>query len=255
MKVDTRRLRFELSTAADGVALILRRLPGMNRRTRPIMRIAAGATAIALLAPLSGCLSSVPPVEAAEPGESQRPTAPTPTWTSVEVGEHPDLTFERGASLEPGMVTQWSDGLRDEQGWRMSSPDDGQGNWSYATRDGTCVARFWQGHVEDMAATDDLKASDFVLASVIEADPEELEGKVSTGAFSHRLSGLGSVDNRYLHGTFDDGVSWNIAARGFAATRSAVIVDVKCAPGGDATKTAGVVWRENAVRADRARNQ
>jgi len=215
------------------------------------MVAAMHAATHAVIAALTGCSSVASGDDASTPAvvEKSEAPSPTPTWTTVHVGKLPDLTFEGGASIASDAVTQWSDGLVDEQGWLMSSPDDGHGSWAYTTVDGDCVATFWQGSMAGMDTEDDRLASDIVLATLIGGDPAGLQDKISSGTFSHDVSSHGSVDNRFMHGTFDDGMTWALAARGFAQTGSAVYVDVQCREL-DALEVAGFVWNENAVRVD-----
>lgn len=226
----------------------------MNRRKRAYgSTAAASATVLITAVTLTGCLA-IPDSGAtsstgatSSAGASKTPrAAASPAATTIVTDDNPDLTFAAGSSIPVDAVTQWSDGLADEPDWRMSSPDDGHGSWAYMTVDGECVATFWQGRMQNMNTADDLAASDIVLATLVGVEPASLPN-VNTGTFSHQISDHGSVDNRFMHGTFDDGMTWVLAARGFARTDSAVYVDVQCR-GKDAEKVAGFVWNENAVR-------
>lgn len=215
------------------------------------MGAAAGAAALALTSVLlTGCLAASTEKKEADPdpAPSRSASSPAPTESTASEGDG-DLTFERGADIKPGTITQWSDGMVDEEDWQLSSPDNGQGGWAYSTTDGACTASFWQGAVHDMVAEDDREASDFLLAALLNVKPADLQGKIGDGTFSHRVSGQGSVDQRFVQGKVDDGTTWIFAARGFAQTKSAVYVDVRCTTG-DVSKAAALVWKENAVIAE-----
>lgn len=228
----------------------------MNRNIHRRGKTAGALVTLITALALTGCI----PVASTGDASSTAPSAdapttpaaspsPTPTFETFEVGTGPDLTFLDGAVLAPGSVTHWVDGLADEKDWHLSSPDDGHGSWAYTSIDEACRVAFWQETMPDMEALDDVMASDFALAALLRAEPAELEGKISNGTFSHRSSGHGLVDNRYMRGTFDDGVSWFLASRGFAQSKSAVFVDLRC-KSGDIKKIADFVWHENAVRVD-----
>ena len=206
---------------------------------------------LAITVPLSGCIAlsipdagSIPPKTPAAPeppaeSPTEKPTPDAPALTSDS------LTFAEGAQIAPGTLTQWGDGLIADDGWTMTSPDDGAGSWGYTTTDGACTADFWQGTVYDMEEPDDQAASELVLASLLQADPADVAEHADTGSFSFALSGRGNADQRFVAGE-DGDRTWVIAARGFAQTQSAVYVVIDCVDG-QAESVAKDVWEKSAV--------
>ncbi|SJN45521.1 hypothetical protein FM104_14095 [Microbacterium esteraromaticum] len=216
------------------------------------LRAVAGAAAIAITLPLSGCISaSIPdqPVKTPEPGPTQTTEEADATEAPITPPDSsvlpPELSFADGAALAPGTIAQWGDGLMMDDNWGISKADDGNGGWEYKTADGTCTATFWQGAVFDMTATEDKEASDFVLGAILGIEPSVLGDKADTGAFTYMTRGNTDVEQRFAVGS-EPNRSWVVAARGFAQLESAVYVIVDCASD-QAGNIAGEVFEKSPV--------
>jgi hypothetical protein len=202
----------------------------MSRHARRIRRASLAAAVAALAGTLSGCL--LPPLPGAEPQPSaSKPAArpePEPSITITDKGKIGAMSFADGDALAASAIPQWSDGLLADDGWTLTTPDTGAGRWGYTTADGTCTASFWQGRILDMAAEDDLTASDFILATLLKVDVAALEGRIDDGTIGYMFPDNPVAEYRYLQGS-EPGRSWVIVARGFAQTKSALYFDVDCA--------------------------
>ncbi|UPL13888.1 hypothetical protein [Microbacterium galbinum] len=211
----------------------------------PLPRLAAALVVTAALLPLSGCIYAQIPADAPAAEDT---TTPAPEETSTADGIPTTLSFDDGLSLPSTAYIQWGDGLLVDEGWEMASPDDGQGNWSYATVDGSCTAHFWQGTIgADMqVAGDDSATSDAVIAAVLGGSPEDITPNATTGAFSYQVGGNDAVENRQVVGQ-DTGRTWIVAARAFSEVGVGLYVIVDCTTGDPATVLAEIADTNSVV--------
>lgn len=219
------------------------------RSVTPTFRLAAASVVAIAILPLSGCLSGSIPSET--PVIEDPPSSPEPTTEreSVETdGDLPaTLSFDDGTLLPETAYVEWGDGLRADDGWEVTAPDDGNGGWTYGTIDGTCTAQFWQGLVSDVPTTpgDDRTSSDAILGVLLESDATEISPHAVDGAFTYQLGGGRDVAFRQLTGE-QDGRTWIMSARAFTATGAGVYVIVDCT-GGDANAVLDEVIEKNAI--------
>ncbi|KDA06923.1 hypothetical protein DC31_07570 [Microbacterium sp. CH12i] len=212
-------------------------------------RLAAIAVVTLATFPLSGCYPgrSLPPRPAAE--ESTSSPAPTvsdePTDASSDLPA--TLSFDDGGLLPSTTYIEWGDGLMADDGWEITSPDDGNGGWTYGTIDGTCTAQFWQGLASDVDFTsgDDKVASDAMLGALLQTDAASISPHAVDGAFAYQIGGNADVANRQVTGQ-EDGRTWIMAARAFTATGAGVYVIVDCT-GGDVKAVLADVIDKNAI--------
>lgn len=188
------------------------------------------AAVAALTLPLSACVSSQVPDDAST--ASKEPSAePTAEQTdAADTGGMPEtLSFADGQDLPDAAYIQWGDGLVADDGWKVASGDDGQGNWSYATVDDTCTAYFSQsllGNI-DVSSRDDSLTSDALLATLLNADVSQITPAARTGAFNYQVGGAPEVENRLVVGAEGDR-SWIMAARAFSKPGVGLSVVVDC---------------------------
>ncbi|MGO2747877.1 hypothetical protein [Microbacterium sp.] len=212
--------------------------------TRSLRLTATVIVAFAAL-PLSGCLAAQIP---SEPQTNVEPSAaPEPTEPSSDLPA--TLSFADGALLPESAYIEWGDSLMTDDGWEIAGADDGNGNWSYATTDGTCTAQFWQGFTSDVQTTpgDDSASSDAILATLLQTDAASVTPHATDGAFSYQTGGNADVEQRQITGE-QDGRVWIMAARAFTATGAGVTLIVDCA-GGDAQAVFAEVVDKNAIMA------
>lgn len=219
-----------------------------TRSVTPLFRLAAAAVVAIGALPLSGCLYSAIPSEppvVEEPISTPDPTEPDAPTPDSDLPAA--LSFEDGALLPETAFIQWGDGLVTDDGWEVTSPDDGSGSWTYGTIDGACTAQFYQGLTSDveMAPGDDSASSDAILAVLLQANAAEVTPHAVDGAFSYQIGGNRDVAHRQLTGE-QDGRTWIMAARAFTATGSGVYVIVDCT-GGDANAVLDEVIDKNAI--------
>ena len=218
------------------------------RSGKPTLRLTAAAIVAIAALPLSGCLFSSIPTET--PTIEDPIATPEPTEDdSVETGgDLPSaLSFEDGTLLPETAFIEWGDGLMTDDGWEVTSPDDGNGGWAYGTVDGTCTAQFWQGITSDVATTpgDDRASSDAILGVLLQAAAAEISPHAVDGAFTYQMGGARDVAVRQLTGE-QDGRTWIMSARAFTATGAGVYVIVDCT-GGDANAVLEEVIEKNAI--------
>ncbi|MFS0853701.1 hypothetical protein [Microbacterium sp. 179-I 3D4 NHS] len=208
-------------------------------------RLAAVALLTAALLPLSGCLYAQIPVET--PAADRPTTTPAPSDTPDAVEELPaSLTFADGQDLPVTAYIEWGDGLISDDGWEVDAPDDGNGNWSYITRDGTCTAQFWQGTLGDVAvAGDDSATSDAIIATIVGATREEVATYGTDGELGYQAGGVGGVDARQVSGE-DGDRTWIMTARGFSRLGVGLYVIADCT-GADVEAILGEITEKNAV--------
>lgn len=202
-------------------------------------RLAAAAAIAALtILPLSGCLYAQIPETVRTPDPSFLPIEPAPGST---------LTFEEGLDLSSSARIEWGDGFIVDDSWKIVSPDDGNGGWTYGTVDGTCTVRFWQGNISDLPIVpgDDSASSDAVLGVLLQVSTAEITPLATTGEFSYMAGGSGGVEMRQVVGQ-EGSRSWLMAARTFTQTGVSLYTIVDCTAG-DAEATMDAVNEANAI--------
>jgi hypothetical protein len=125
------------------------------------MRIAARATAIALIAPSSGCFAAPPPARRASTSPAEA-VEPAEDLTS--------LTFEQGATLPEDAYVEWRFGLNGVDGWTLEnrrSADPQVGEWVFANAENRCVTRFTQCLLDDTMPTTEVEASEALLIAAV----------------------------------------------------------------------------------------
>ncbi|MFT4258951.1 hypothetical protein [Microbacterium sp.] len=211
---------------------------------------AAAAMIVAVAAlPLSGCIYAQIPEHPTSSGEERPAPDPTsgasddpageasevPSAVPSEASSGETMSFADGAGVSSAAYAEWGDGFFADDGWTIDEPDDGNGGWSYATLDGTCIAQFWQGDLSGLplVAGDDSTSSDALLAyalgdSTTTADvtPYASSVLIGYGAGSNR-----SLDARQVWGE-DGDWEWSITARAFSAASAGVYLIIDC-EGGD----------------------
>lgn len=213
-------------------------------RTPSIPRRLSGAGIAALAAlSLSGCLYAQIPE--GSPSENPSPSAETDRPTEGPSGS--TLSFSEGLDLATDTYIEWGDGLVADDRWKVVAPDDGNGGWTYGTVDGTCTARFWQGHTTDVPVVpgDDSASSDAILGVLLQTPTSEVTPLATTGEFSYMAGGNGGVETRQVVGV-DGSRTWLMAARAFTRTGVGLSVIVDCTAG-DAEATMAKINEENAV--------
>ncbi|GAA1540364.1 hypothetical protein HD600_001038 [Microbacterium ginsengiterrae] len=220
----------------------------MNRSaaTSPLARTVTVACVGALALTLSGCVYSAIPAD-----EAPRPSSSAPQETAepegAESGVPSALTFDAGTALPASAYIEWGDSLMADDGWEITSPDDGNGSWTHGTVDGTCTAQFWQGFTGDVDTVpgDDSASSDAILATLLQTDPATVTAHASDGTFSYQVGGNADVDHRRLASGQDDR-NWIMAARAFTATGIGVYLLLDCT-GGDVEAVFAEVVDKNPI--------
>ncbi|WP_431785178.1 hypothetical protein [Microbacterium maritypicum] len=214
-------------------------------RTSSSIPLRLGSTAIAAVAvlSLSGCLYAQIPAGSPTGAPSSSPETDAPS----DERSGSTLTFAEGLDLASDTYIEWGDGLVVDEGWKIVSPDDGNGGWTYGTVDGTCTARFWQGYTTDVpvVAGDDSASSDAILGVLLQTPTSEVTPLATTGEFSYMAGGSGGVDTRQVVGV-DGSRTWLMAARAFTQTGVGLSVVVDCTAA-DAEATLAAINEENAV--------
>lgn len=218
------------------------------RSVTPVRLAAAAVVAIAAF-PLSGCLAgAIPPEPQVNDTPISTPEPPTAEEPTEQDGSLPTtLSFEDGALLPATAHVEWGDGLMADDGWQVTTADDGNGGWAYGTVDDTCAAQFWQGLASDVPTTpgDDRASSDAILGVLLQSDAASVAPHAVDGAFTYQLGGEREVAFRQLTGE-QGGHDWIMSARAFTATDAALYVIVDCA-GGDANAVLDEVIEKNAI--------
>lgn len=216
----------------------------MTRTSSSIpLRLASTAIAAVAVLSLSGCLYAQIPVGSPTDVPSSSPETDAPSDES----SGSTLTFAEGLDLASDTYIEWGDGLVVDEGWKIVSPDDGNGGWTYGTVDGTCTARFWQGYTTDVpvVAGDDSASSDAILGVLLQTPTSEVTPLATTGEFSYMAGGNGGVETRQVVGV-DGSRTWLMAARAFTQTGVGLSVVVDCTAA-DAEATLAAINEENAV--------
>lgn len=204
---------------------------------------AAAAIAALTILPLSGCLYAQIPDAAPDAA----PSASTETDAPVDEAPGATLSFEEGLDLSSSARIEWGDGFIVDDSWKIVSPDDGNGGWTYGTVDGTCTVRFWQGNISDLPIVpgDDSASSDAVLGLLLQVSTAEVTPLATTGEFSYMAGGTGGVEMRQVVGQ-EGSRSWLMAARTFTQTGASLYTIVDCTAG-DAEATMAAVNEANAI--------
>ncbi|GAA1222727.1 hypothetical protein F6W70_00810 [Microbacterium maritypicum] len=207
------------------------------------LRLASTAIAAVAVLSLSGCLYAQIPAGSPTGAPSSSPETDAPS----DERSGSTLTFAEGLDLASDTYIEWGDGLVVDEGWKIVSPDDGNGGWTYGTVDGTCTARFWQGYTTDVpvVAGDDSASSDAILGVLLQTPTSEVTPLATTGEFSYMAGGNGGVETRQVVGV-DGSRTWLMAARAFTQTGVGLSVVVDCTAA-DAEATLAAINEENAV--------
>jgi hypothetical protein len=147
----------------------------------------------------------------------------------TDTADFDELSFEDGALLTSASTAEWADGLMFDDGWTLTSPDDGNGNWGYTSADGACTAAYWQGFIGDVdtSSGDDRIATDEMLAVVFGATAAEVGEVAVDGGFALGVPGNDEVENRYVVG--DDGtVRWVVAGRALVQPGLGFTLTIDC---------------------------
>ena len=197
--------------------------------------------------PLSACSLTT----ASEPSSSPTASAPEETPDAEPAEETPDaassrFTFEDGTTLTGSSQIQWGDGLYADDGWELTSPDDGNGNWGYTTVDGSCAVAFWQGTLDELTLSgDDSTDSDALIAFFLETTVEQVGEVAGDTELGYQTTGAGGLDARWVIGQQDDR-TWSLIARSFSAAGVGVYLLVDCS-GVDADPVISEVVGKTAV--------
>ncbi|MCM3657162.1 hypothetical protein M3147_07860 [Agromyces mediolanus] len=194
---------------------------------RSALRALAILAAVAAPLALSGCFPiDVTNAQRIDGGGASKSDDPIVESDSAGFDE---LSFEDGALLTSASTAEWADGLMFDDGWTLTSPDDGNGNWGYTSADGACTAAYWQGYIGDVdtSSGDDRIATDEMLAVVFGATAAEVGEVAVDGGFALAAPGNDDVDARYVVG--DDGtVQWVVAGRALVQPGLGFTVTIDC---------------------------
>lgn len=219
--------------------------------TSPLFRLTLAAVTLAVVIPLSGCIAAGIP----DAGSSTPSSTPLPEPSEDLVDEDEEqtsdvpatLSFDDGDLLTDSVYIEWGDGFVMDDGWKLTSPDDGNGGWTYGTIDDTCTAQFWQGFTADVEVTpgDDSASSDAMLGVLLQTDAATVTPNAVDGAFSYQIGGNADIANRQITGQ-DGDRTWIMAARSFATPGLGFYLIVDCT-GGDADAVLAEVIEKNAI--------
>lgn len=190
----------------------------------------AAAIVLALAAlPLSGCLyAQIPehPTIIDDPISTDEPIEDPTDGPST--GLPATMSFTDGASLPATAYIQWGDGLFADDGWQLSSPDDGNGNWAYTSTDGLCTAAFWQGRLEGLETVtdDDRTTTEDVLEYFLGTGLQ-----FQTASLSYQTGGTRVLDALIASWT-ESGHERAVISRGFGVPGVGIYLSLDCT-GGD----------------------
>ncbi|MFB7885120.1 hypothetical protein [Microbacterium sp. NPDC056057] len=180
-----------------------------------------------------------------EPSPSADATETPEAVEELDTMPPADLTFEAGVELAPGMWTAaWDDRLMaGDARFSVSTPDDGNGSWAYLDQQTQCSVAFYQGAITDLElGADDRESSDNMLAAVLGAQIPGVTGAdVSANATDEYVAQTtqeGSVDVRIVVGTGGSAgaeATWSELGRMFGTLGTALVVNVECPQGQDAS--------------------
>ncbi|SFR59040.1 hypothetical protein [Microbacterium azadirachtae] len=215
------------------------------RTAAPALRLGAAGLLLAAALPLSACGFPFSPYGGGAvrvDGGGGTPTpAPTDTTTD-DSSASGTLTFDAD-SLPAGGHVEWSDGLIADSRWKVDKPDDGNGNWSYATVDGLCTVQFWQGTTTSTGAKDDREASDLMLAALTKATIADVTAAASDVPFKNATSGGYDVDSRAVQGS-NDAATWVIQARVFEQAGAGLSFVLDCTDGSAPTVADEIIEKD-----------
>lgn len=207
------------------------------RSSAATIRLGSAALLLAAALPLSACGFPLTPyagdaVAAGTDGSPQPSPMPTDTTTG-DPSASGSLLFS-DASLPAGSHVEWSDGFVADSGWKVAKPDDGKGNWSYATVDGRCTAQFWQGASPTTGAKDDREASDLMLTALTQASIADVTAAAVDMRLKNALTGAYDIDSRTVLG-HNDATTWVVHTRMFQQAGAGLYFILDCPDGSPAT--------------------
>lgn len=215
----------------------------MNRSTQRCV----GAAALAGAVFLAGCSAPASaPSESESPSDNAATRAPQESPSPTESpSPFADVTFEAGDDLDPATWTAgWTDVLMStDERFTVSAPDDGNGSWAYLDARTQCSIAFYQGEITDLQlGGDDRESTDNMLAAVLGAQMPGVTGADVTANASDgqvaQATQQGTVDIRLVAGSGGSSGSdatWVEFGRMFGALGTALVVNVECPPGQDAS--------------------
>lgn len=207
-------------------------------------RVAAAIVVGLAVVPLSGCLYAQipehPPIIDYEPVPTDEPTDEPSGDPST--GLPAMMSFADGADLPPTAYVQWGDGLFGDDGWNLTSPDDGNGNWGYTSADGLCTVAFWQGRLDGLETTagDDQALTDDVLEYFVGTGLD-----AQTAALRYQSGGDRVVDARIASWT-ESGHERAVISRAFGVPNVGMYLSLDCT-GGDILLVMNDLIDKNAV--------
>lgn len=195
--------------------------------------VLTGVLALAAVLATAGCAPATPPAA----GRFSAPQATRSSAPQFDGG----LTFAGGSKLTAATLPQIVETLAADQKWKLTTPDDGNGNWGYTGVDGRCVIHFTQQMLVDGVAVipgDDRATTDNYLDYVFASEGKRVAAGASDSTVPFGLEEQGATAQaRVLTGTGDDGTQWATYVRAFAGPGVGVVVDISCTPGADVTST------------------
>lgn len=200
-----------------------------SRTTAAAIRLSAAGLLVAAALPLSACGFPFTPYTGGAKNLDVT-SAPTPTDSTTDDSSGSGTLHFGDASLPAGRHVEWSDGLIADARWKVATPDDGNGNWSYATVDGLCTVHFWQGTSSSTGGKDDREASDLMLAALTQATIADVTAAASDRPFQDATSGGADIDSRAVQGQ-NDTATWVIQARVFEQAGAGIYFILDCTDG------------------------
>jgi|GEM_PF-827193 len=196
---------------------------------------------------LTGCVPDITGARraSADPtvsGDAQETPEPVEETEGLPPAE---LTFTAGAELEAGAwIAGWDDRLMStDERFSVSVPDDGNGSWAYLDGQTQCTSAFYQGAITDLElGADDRESTDNMLAAVLSSSMPGVTGAdVAANAsddYAAQTTQEGTVDIRVVVGTgggAGEGATWGEFGRMFGSLGTALVVNVECPAGQDAS--------------------
>ena len=190
--------------------------------TSRLVRLSLATTAVLALAGLlAGC------------GQPSRASTSTPTTTESQKphsSTRTGLGWEAALSSAEGLP-QWADSLVADSDWKLSLPDNGQGNWGYTSASTGCVLIFGQSRYPHLGKeAHDRALTQETIATILTAgghDPSHGEAAVAHplvfGLRSDESAPEATVDG--LLTISGDTVVW---ARAFVSINAVLYIDARC---------------------------
>lgn len=186
---------------------------------------------------LAGCQAATPPSDPSASASAGSSASDAPATGQQPTLPLENLTFEAGNTLPADSLPQFGENLSGNSDWQITAPDDGTGNWAYASADGLCQAAFNQHHLDESVTSvpdDDRATTDALLTHLLKLSPEELATGVVDGTVGYgELGQAATTDVRAVAASDPDSGQWLMAARAFAAVGIGLSVDLACKPGAD----------------------